>query len=191
MMNSLEFANYVNERCDNSGIKRLISDGQIEKMKGFMANPYSTEFPGIDPNQNKTAWAASIDAVYANTDWFDFYFKDATLRHTHNLSVTGGSEKINFYVGLGYTYQEGLLDVVDDNLSKYNVNTKLQATANKWLKFNFNNNITLNILKRPMPNQTIFMPLLVRHCQMLPRTIRWIQNMVTLRSSAISRNLIM
>ena len=156
MMNSLEFANYVNERCDNSGIKRLISDGQIEKMKGFMANPYSTEFPGIDPNQNKTAWAASIDAVYANTDWFDFYFKDATLRHTHNLSVTGGSEKINFYVGLGYTYQEGLLDVVDDNLSKYNVNTKLQATANKWLKFNFNNNITLNILKRPMPNQTIF-----------------------------------
>lgn len=57
---------------------------------------------------------------------------------------------------MGYTYQDGLLDKVDDNLSKYNVNTKFQIIANKWLKFNFNNNITLSILKRPMANQTIF-----------------------------------
>ena len=48
------------------------------------------------------------------------------------------------------------MDKVDDNLSKYNVNTKFQINANKWLKFNFNNNLTLNILKRPMANQTIF-----------------------------------
>lgn len=156
LMNSLEFADYVNERCDNMGVKHKISDGLIKKMQGFIANPYSEKFPGIDPNQNKTDWASSMDAVYANTDWFDYYFKDAAIRHSHNLSVMGGSEKINFYVGLGYTYQEGLLDQVDDNLSKYNMNTKFQITANKWLKFNLNNNITLNILKRPMANQTIF-----------------------------------
>ena len=57
---------------------------------------------------------------------------------------------------MGYIYQEGLLDQVDDNLSKYNVNSKFQIQANKWLKFNFNNNLSLNILKRPMANQTIF-----------------------------------
>lgn len=72
------------------------------------------------------------------------------------MSVTGGSDKFNYYVGLGYIYQEGLLDQVDDNLSKYNVNSKFQIQANKWLKFNFNNNLSLNILKRPMANQTIF-----------------------------------
>lgn len=75
------------------------------------------------------------------------------------MSVTGGSDKFNYYVGLGYIYQEGLLDQVDDNLSKYNVNSKFQIQANKWLKFNFNNNLSLNILKRPMANQTIFMEL--------------------------------
>ena len=156
MMNSVEFANYVNERCDNMGVKHKISDALIEKMEGFMKSPYSAEFPGIDPNQNKTDWASSMDAVYANTDWFDHYFKSTTMRHSHNLSVMGGSDKINYYVGLGYIYQEGLLDKVDDNLSKYNVNTKFEIKAKEWLKFNFNNNITLNILKRPMPNQTIF-----------------------------------
>ena len=156
MMNSLEFAKYVNERNDNDGVNHKFSDALIEKMEGFMKNPYSAEFPGIGPNQNGTDWASSMDAVYANTDWFDYYFKDTAIRHSHNLSVTEGSEKFNYYVGLGYTYQDGLLDKVDDNLSKYNVNTKFQIIANKWLKFNFNNNITLSILKRPMANQTIF-----------------------------------
>ena len=155
-MNSLEFAHYINERNDNDGKKHEISDALIEKMEGFMKNPYSTEFPGIEPNQNKTNWASSKDAVYANTDWFDYYFKDASIRHSHNLSISGGSDKVSYYVGLGYIYQEGLMDKVDDNLSKYNVNTKFQINANKWLKFNFNNNLTLNILKRPMANQTIF-----------------------------------
>lgn len=74
MMNSLEFAHYINERNDNDGKKHEISDALIEKMEGFMKNPYSTEFPGIEPNQNKTNWASSKDAVYANTDWFDYYF---------------------------------------------------------------------------------------------------------------------
>ena len=155
MMNSLEYANYLNESAANAGRDNVISDNLIKKMEGFMQNPYSTEFPGIDANPNGTAWAGSRDAVYANTDWFKYYFKDAAIRHSHNLSVTGGSDKFTYYVGVGYTYQEGLLDHVDDNLSKYNVNTKLQIKANKWLKFNFNNNITLNILKRPMPNQLI------------------------------------
>lgn len=156
MMNSIEFAHYLNERCDNDGKKHDIPDDLITKMEGFMKNPYSTEFPGIEPNQNGTDWAGSKDAVYANTDWYDYYFKDAAIRHSHNLSVTGGSEKINFYIGLGYIYQEGLLDQVEDNLSKYNVNTKFQIIANKWLTFNFNNSLSLNILKRPIANQTIF-----------------------------------
>ena len=138
MMNSLEFAHYVNERNDNMGVKRLFSDQLIEKMKGFMANPYSAEFPGVEPNQQGTGWAGSQDAVYANTDWFDYYFKKSAIRHSHNLNITGGSDKFNYYIGMGYTYQEGLLDQVEDNLSKYNINTKFQITANEWLKFNFN-----------------------------------------------------
>ena len=82
--------------------------------------------------------------------------RNSAIRHSHNLNITGGSDKFNYYVGMGYTYQEGLLDKVEDNLSKYNVNTKFQITANEWLKFNFNNNMTLNIIKRPLANQTIF-----------------------------------
>lgn len=125
MMNSIEYANYLNEWSLNGENKITISDALIKKMEGFMKNPYSAEFPGVEPNPNGTDWAASRDAVYANTDWFDFYFKKTAIRHTHNLSVSGGTDKINYYVGLGYTYDEGFLDQVDDNQSKYYVNTKI------------------------------------------------------------------
>ena len=68
MMNSIEFANYLNERDDNDGVKHSIPDALIEKMQGFMENPYSEKFPGIGPNADGTGWAGSKDAVYANTD---------------------------------------------------------------------------------------------------------------------------
>ncbi|MGL5913369.1 MAG: SusC/RagA family TonB-linked outer membrane protein, partial [Bacteroidales bacterium] len=73
----------------------------------------------------------------------------------HNISIQGGSEKTSYYVGFGYIHQEGLLDQVRDDLNKYNVNTKFTITAKEWLKFNFNNNVTLNLINRPLANQTI------------------------------------
>lgn len=48
------------------------------------------------------------------------------------------------------------MDKVQDDLEKYNVNTKFSIRATDWLKFNFNNNVSLNLLKRPLANQTIF-----------------------------------
>ena len=155
-MNSLEFAGYINEMRTNTGQTALFSDQAIERIKGFMNNPYSAEFPGIDANQAGDGWASTYYSQYANTDWFDYYFKDKALRHSHNLNISGGSDKITYYIGLGFTSQDGLMDHVEDNISKYNVNTKLQFNANDWLKFNFNNNLSLNMIKRPMANQTIF-----------------------------------
>ena len=130
-MNSLEFAGYVNEMRANTGQTALFSDQTIERIKGFMSNPYSAEFPGINANQAGDGWASTYYNQYANTDWFDYYFKDKALRHSHNLNISGGSEKITYYIGLGYTYQDGLMDHVDDNISKYNINTKLQFNANE------------------------------------------------------------
>lgn len=155
-MNSLEFANYMNEIRENTGQNVLFSSQAMERIQGFMQHPYSADYPGIEVNAAGDGWASTYYNQYGNTDWFDYYFKDRAIRHSHNLNISGGSDKITYYVGLGYTYQEGLMDHTEDNLSKYNVNAKLQFKVNDWLKFNFNNNMTLNMIKRPMANQTIF-----------------------------------
>ena len=155
-MSSIEFAGYVNTLRENTGQKILFGEKAFERLHGFIANPYSPEFPGVSVNQSGDGWAGSYDAQYANTDWFDYYFKDNAIRHSHNISVTGGSEKVKYYVAAGYTYQDGLIDHVTDKMSKYNVNSKLQINAKEWLKVNFNNNLSITDVARPMAKQTFF-----------------------------------
>ena len=54
-MSSLEWARYSNLRDESMGRSHQISDATIQKMEGFMQNPYSAEFPGIDVNQSGAA----------------------------------------------------------------------------------------------------------------------------------------
>ena len=122
MMNSLEFAHYINERNDNDGKKHEISDALIEKMEGFMKNPYSTEFPGIEPNQNKTNWASSKDAVYANTDWFDYYFKDKELLGDNLDELSLVAPKVGDVWGDGVIFAVGEVTGYDEASNSFVTN---------------------------------------------------------------------
>src|SRR5690606_21384674 len=44
----------------------------------------------------------------ANTDWQDQIFQKGMLNY-NNLSVSGASEKNKFYMGLGYTTEQGMI----------------------------------------------------------------------------------
>src|SRR5699024_537985 len=92
MMNSLEYANYKNAYQSAIGEKALFSQETIDVMYQVMQNPYSENLPGVLPSTENTGWRTG-EAMYANTDWFDYYYKNSSLRHSHNLSISGGSEK--------------------------------------------------------------------------------------------------
>ena len=66
-----------------------------------------------------------------NTDWFKILFRNAYTQ-THNLSVSGGTEKTNYYISLNYNGEEGV-----DKASEYKnyggmvkVNTQLFQGVN-------------------------------------------------------------
>ena len=66
-----------------------------------------------------------------NTDWFKVLFRNAYTQ-THNLSVSGGTEKTNYYISLNYNGEEGV-----DKASEYKnyggmvkVNTRLFQGVN-------------------------------------------------------------
>jgi len=164
IMSSVDFAGYMNEMRGNSGQSMLFTQDAIERLKGFAADPYSDTFPGISVNESGDNWASAYYNQYADTDWFDYYFKDYSLRQTHNLSVSGGTGKVKYYVGAGYMSQGGLLDHVEDELDRYHVNLKLSAQVKSWLKLGFNNNITVTDLARPLADQTIFYALVSDKC---------------------------
>lgn len=154
MMNSIEFAEYINAYQLATGGRIVFNEDAINNMKGFQNNPYSAEFPGVSAGNDNTYWRGWQNQ-YGNTDWFDYYFKDYSIRHNHNLNISGGSDKVRFYIGTGYNYTGGLMDKVVDDLKKYNLNTKLEIKSKDWLKINLNNNITLINVDRPLPNMSI------------------------------------
>ena len=56
-----------------------------------------------------------------------------TPQQSHNLQVTGGSDKISFVLSGGYQYQEGILKIKPDIINKYNLSLSVNAKAAPWV----------------------------------------------------------
>ena len=64
-------------------------------------------------------------------DWLKEITQYAPLNDL-NLSVSGRTDMVNYYVSAGYLKQNGVLD--NDNFKKYTVTAKMDAKINKWLE---------------------------------------------------------
>ncbi|NMH86799.1 SusC/RagA family TonB-linked outer membrane protein [Flavivirga algicola] len=67
-----------------------------------------------------------------NTDWYDLILRQALIQN-HSLGVTGGTEGINYSVGLSQFEQEGILRMKND-YERFNIRTKLSADISDRLK---------------------------------------------------------
>jgi TonB-linked SusC/RagA family outer membrane protein len=61
------------------------------------------------------------------------YLKEYTLQQKHNISISGGSEKTSYNLGLGYLGQSGVLKVNPDHFNRYNISFGINTTVNSWL----------------------------------------------------------
>jgi TonB-linked SusC/RagA family outer membrane protein len=51
----------------------------------------------------------------------------------HNIQFSGGTDKLSYFLSGTYSYQEGILKINPDKLSKYNLTAGINADVNKWL----------------------------------------------------------
>ena len=134
--NSVQYATAVNQSCLNSSLSPMFSDETMEKMRQYMANPGS--LPGIMPEPNDPTRWGQYDQTYANTDWYDVYFKDWAFQQTHDISLNGSTDKSAFYVGLGYLDTNGQLNFCDENYKRYNVTVNNDVQLTSFLKMKLN-----------------------------------------------------
>ncbi len=66
---------------------------------------------------------------YPDHDWIKEVINFKAPITSHNISLTGGSEKVRFFGSLGYLYQEGSVDVI--NFSRYNISANIDVNATK------------------------------------------------------------
>lgn len=87
-----------------------------------------------------------------NFDWYNYLFKKSRIQHEHNLTVQGGTEKINFYVSGRYYHQDGILNLQNDPYDNMSIRTKVNAKINQWLSFS--NNTSYFYSKRDYPGNS-------------------------------------
>lgn len=81
-----------------------------------------------------------------STDWFDMAWKDPFTMQ-HNLSVSGGSERIKYYMSVGYYDQKGSFDNLQ--FKRYNFRSNVDAQITK--DFSIGLDVDANMKKREAP----------------------------------------
>ena len=72
------------------------------------------------------------------TDWNSLVIQNIAPQTRHDLGISGGTDKIKFYVGMGYIYQEGFWKSGDTHDAKTNLRANITARIAKGLDFNVN-----------------------------------------------------
>ncbi|MGM9802932.1 MAG: TonB-dependent receptor [Muribaculaceae bacterium] len=128
MANSLDFAMIYNEAADNAGVARPFSEENLQRIKDYQAGILKDETIAAPGKDEWLTWTGN-----ANNDWFDIFFKDVNFRQQHNLGVSGGTEKTNYYVGVGYNQVGGLYEFGDDKYKRYSARTNLSTKVSNWM----------------------------------------------------------
>ena len=81
-----------------------------------------------------------IAAIGEGTNWQNEIFRNGAPVQTYQLAISGGSEKSDYYLGLNYFDQQGV--VKNSNLKKYNVRANMNFSPKTFLRFKANLNFT-------------------------------------------------
>lgn len=73
-----------------------------------------------------------------SSDWTSLIFSELSPQTAHDLSVSGGSAKTQYYVGAGYNYQQGFFKSGDQNYSKFNLRSNISTEIVNGLKLEIN-----------------------------------------------------
>ena len=73
------------------------------------------------------------------TNWQDAIFQTA-LQHQHQLSVSGGTDKVQYYVSGSYMDQEGT--IIGSRFDRFSVRSNLDAQLKQWIKLGLNVSFT-------------------------------------------------
>ncbi len=111
-VSSAEYAEMENVANFNEGKAPVWTKDQIKAFRD-----------GSDPNH------------YPDTDWWDLTIKDYAAQTQQNLSVSGGTDRVKYFVSSGYFHQDGMLRSDDIKLNKYNLRSNIDINLAKNLNF--------------------------------------------------------
>lgn len=114
-LNSVQYATVLNEGLINAGLTPFYTEAQIQLFE------------------------SGEDRInYPNEDWKALMFKDWGFQQRHNLNLSGGSEKVRYFVSGGYLDQGSNYTADVLSYQQYNLRTNINADITDNLKLQAN-----------------------------------------------------
>lgn len=88
-------------------------------------------------------------AYYDNFDWYKEFYKPVSWSSEHNVSVSGGTDKADYYVSGRYFGQEGVYIVGNENYHKFDVRAKGSIQIRPWMKITNNMSLASSYYYQP------------------------------------------
>lgn len=111
LVNAYEYAIFRNEkdkRLNGSSAPPTFSDAQIQKYRD-----------GSDPLN------------YPSTDWYSVVLKDWTPQTTHSITISGGADRVKYFLSGNYTYQDAFYKNSATNYRQFNFRSNIDAQITK------------------------------------------------------------
>jgi len=93
---------------------------------------------GNAPTYTADDLAKYKDGTYPSTDWRAAVANNQTYAQNHNISISGGTDKIKYFASMGYLKEMGLWKSGDLNYRKYNVRMSMTGKITNNLEATLN-----------------------------------------------------
>lgn len=114
----------------------------LDALKKHNENP---SLPQVEYNAAKGRYE-----YFGNTDWDKLVNAENIPALEQSLSVSGGTDKVNYYVSGRYYFQDGIFNFNPDKYNKYNIRAKGDIKLTPWLTFQNNFDLTTFTYQFPM-----------------------------------------
>ncbi|WP_129697163.1 SusC/RagA family TonB-linked outer membrane protein [Parabacteroides goldsteinii] len=142
-LDSYRFANFFNEASINQGGSAIFDEETIGRIQKYMAGELAATTIA-----NGNNWHFH-EKANDNVNWWKKHFQWA-WSNEHNISLSGGTEKIQYYASGSYLNQNGNLRYGEDNYKRYNATAKVNTQINKYVDFNINTKFVRFDLDNPV-----------------------------------------
>lgn len=141
---SYSWAVFFNDASNNAGWGDVKDAALVQRILDYQQGKIS-----YNTIPEGTFWSTGYNQGNDNLDYYKVFYKDVTFSHEHNLSVSGGNDKVNYYVSGNILSDGGKMRWGEDKLNRYNVFGKLEAQVKPWLKLNYNSRFIRADYKQP------------------------------------------
>ncbi|GAA5219414.1 TonB-dependent receptor [Membranihabitans marinus] len=142
-LDSYTFARVTNEAATNNNAPLYYNESTIDRIIAFQQGDYDyirSQFPSNFPNDPISDWSAlpmdngswaGANNGHANNDYWDLA-TGPNLGQSHNFSIQGGSNKVGYFLSMGYTDQKSSMQWADDFYKRFNLSAKIKTELTDW-----------------------------------------------------------